>query len=107
VAFEVVAVRWHCFACEATSITRPGALPAGWFELPAPTWRAQHDPQHYCSEHAAEASEIHRRRRAKYTGRVHQVSVEEYELVKASVRHAAQLLDRLKFSGERAADRQL
>ncbi|MEX2105931.1 MAG: hypothetical protein WD810_03430 [Solirubrobacterales bacterium] len=106
-AVEVVAVRWHCFVCETTAITAPEELPAKWFELQAPVWRSADRPRHYCPEHATEGLRLDRARRARYAGRTHVVSAEEYEAVKLAVRRAVVLLDRLKFSGERAAGREV
>ncbi|HET8862321.1 MAG TPA: hypothetical protein VFM94_03625, partial [Solirubrobacterales bacterium] len=98
-SFEVVAVRWSCWACAATAITAPDRLPDGWFEWPAPPWRAHHEPRHACPDHAADALDLHRRQWAAQRGRTHAVSVEEYEAAKVALRHATFLLDRLKFSG--------
>lgn len=100
---EVVAVRWSCFACEMTAITAPHELPDDWFELVAPVWRAADPPRHYCPEHACEGRELDRRRRARYKGRTHVVSVEEYEAVRSAVARASKLLDQLKFSANRDA----
>ncbi len=104
---EIVAVRWSCFSCEATAIAAPADLPRGWFEKPAPLWRGQHESRFYCPDHAERGRELHGRQLSAYAGRTHVVSVEEYETLKATVRQAAYLLDRLKFSGQRAADREI
>lgn len=104
---EVVAVRWSCFACEATVVGAPETFPAGWFELEAPVWRSQHAPRHYCVDHAEEGRDLQRRRRARYEGRIHMVSAEEYERVRNAVHTAVKMLDQLKLSGERATDREV
>lgn len=101
---EVVAVRWSCWACEATVITGPDAMPEEWFEWSAPPWRAQHPPRHCCPDHTAEARRISRGQWAGSAGRTHVVSVAEYESVKVRLGQALHDLERLKFSGQRAGD---
>jgi hypothetical protein len=103
---EVVAVRYSCdWGCDATVIAAEGRLPSAWFEVPAPPWRSHHKPRHACPDHAVDARHIHRRQWAGLHARTHVVSVEEYEAAKVALRQATWLLDRLKFSGERAGDR--
>lgn len=105
---EVVAVRYDCdWGCDATVVCAEGGLPSGWFEWPAPPWRSQHPPRYVCPEHASEARRLHGRQWAGLRGRTHVVSVEEYEDVKRALRHANWLLERLKFSGERADGREM
>lgn len=104
---EVVAVQWSCASCDATAITAPGDPPENWFEMPAPVWRASNPPSHHCPEHAGEAREMHRRRQARFEGRTHVVSVEEFERVRSAIGQAVHLLEQLKFSGDRAAGREI
>lgn len=50
---------------------------------------------------------MHENRRAKFVGRTYEVSVEDYKHVEAVIGQALQLLGQLKFSGQRAADREI
>lgn len=104
---EVVAVRWSCWACEATVITGPGSLPSDWFEWPAPPWRADNSPRHCCPDHAAEGRDLHRAQWGRVVGRTVEVSAEEYEAVRVALRGASHRLERLKLSAERASDRKM
>jgi len=102
IVIETVAVRYSCdWGCEATVVCAPGDLPAGWFEMPAPPWRAHHAPRHVCPDHAGDARRTHRAQWAGVAGRTHKVSAAEYEATKVALRHATHLLERLKLSGER------
>jgi hypothetical protein len=104
---EVVAVRWFCWACDASVITAPERLPGDWFELPAPPWRAHHRSRFCCPDHAREGRDLHRRQWAKLRGQTVEVSVEEYERVRHELQQAAHQLDRLKLSAQRDGGREV
>ena len=104
---DVVAVRWSCFTCEATSIGPPDQLPPRWFELAAPPWRAAHPPRHYCGVHAERGRDLQRRRRAKYAASTLDVSPEQFEAVRSELKRVTVRLDQLRFSAGRATDREI
>lgn len=97
---DVVAVRWSCWACEATVITAPGLLPAEWFEWPPPPWRASHPPRHCCPDHAAYGRRLHRAQWARYESKTYVVAAVDYEVVKARAKQILHELELLKFSGQ-------
>lgn len=103
---EVVAVRYSCdLGCEWTAVAPPGKLPTGWFEWPAPPWRAHHRPRYCCPDHAAEGRRLAARQWAVISARQYAVSAADYETAKVALRHASFLLDRLRHSGERDGSR--
>lgn len=104
---EIIAVRWECFTCAATAISAPEEMPSGWFELEAPPWRAHHPPSHYCEGCASRGESLQRRRRAKYGDGQVAREIAEFERVKGRLRALLHELERVRFSAQRAADREI
>lgn len=98
---EIVAVRWKCRSCERTAVGPPDRLAEGWVEVDPPPWHGPVGPYYACSDHAAAQLAMARRQWARFTGRVHEVDVAEYEATKASLRTALRRLEQLRGSGQR------
>lgn len=102
---EVVAVRYSCdLGCELTAVCAEGELPAGWYEWPAPPWRAHHPARFVCPDHAEEGKRLHRAQWAELEERRYVVTAADYEALRVALRQVVSQLDRLKFSGGRADD---
>ncbi len=101
---EVVAVRWMCAGCDATAVGAPDRLPAGWVELDPPPWLAADGPRFACPDDADRLLARSRGQWSRYAERTYLVSAAEYEVLRTTVRKVVSELERLKLSGQRAAD---
>ena len=96
---EVVAVRWQCTSCWATTVGAPDALPSGWVELPPSPWNINAGPSYACPEHAEKQARRSAGQWSRYEGRTYEVSAAEIQRLKAMLKALTHRVDQLRFTG--------